>query len=112
MATFREVLVKIFCAKRYATREEGKRARLEARTRRQRRTRYDTTASPFGMGNGTSGFDRSQPVGTGHFSHSSRPPHSGALFGTGTGAGMGGSGFDKWSPGPCNDFGKRPGPGW
>jgi hypothetical protein len=110
MATFREVLVKIFCAKRYATREEEKRARLEARTRWRRRTQYGTTASPLGMCNGTSGFDRSKPVGTGYFSHSSRPSHSGALFGTGTG--IGGSGFDKWSPGPCNDFGKRPGPGW
>jgi hypothetical protein len=39
MATFREVLVKIFCAKRYATREDAMQARLEARARRRSRRR-------------------------------------------------------------------------
>jgi hypothetical protein len=76
MATFREVLVKIFCAKRYATREEAMQARLEARAhRRSRRRSYGPEAS----GNGA--LSRSM----------------------GAGFGM---------PGPKNNYGFGPGPGF
>jgi hypothetical protein len=39
MATFREILVKVFCAKRYATREDAIQARRAVRVQRRSRRR-------------------------------------------------------------------------
>lgn len=90
MATLREVLVKIFCAKRYATEEDALRARDEARARRGRHKAISTTAGPGDVSQGR--------IGT---------PGSGVGFGM-----PGSSGYGLGQPGPNNGFGTRSGIGF